>query len=41
VKEALSSPEIPDVFKRILEDFGKEHARRFEALRKLFFEYHG
>jgi ADP-ribose pyrophosphatase YjhB (NUDIX family) len=34
VKEALSSPEIPDVFKRILEDFGKERGRF--SLRKHF-----
>jgi len=33
VKEALTSPEIPDVFKRILEDFGKVHRRHF-SLRK-------
>jgi ADP-ribose pyrophosphatase YjhB (NUDIX family) len=29
IKEALISPEIPDVFKKILEDFGKEHKRHF------------
>jgi ADP-ribose pyrophosphatase YjhB (NUDIX family) len=29
VKEALGSPEVPIVFKRILEDFGKEHEKRF------------
>lgn len=33
LEEALSSPEIPNVFKRILEDFGKEHPKRF-SLRK-------
>lgn len=37
VEEALNSPEIPDVFKRILEDFGKKQsAKRFQGLRKLF-----
>jgi ADP-ribose pyrophosphatase YjhB (NUDIX family) len=34
LKEALISTEIPNVFKRILEDFGKEHKRRF-SLTKL------
>ena len=29
IKEALCSPEIPEVFKRILEDFDKEHKRHF------------
>lgn len=28
-KEALTSPEIPDVFKRILEDAAKEHKKHF------------
>ena len=37
LEEALSSPEISDVFKRILEDFGKKQsAKRFQGLRKLF-----
>ena len=35
LKEALSSAEIPDVFKRVLEDFGNGRERRF-SLRKLF-----
>jgi len=33
LKEVLSSPEIPNVFKKILEDFGKDHKRCF-SLRK-------
>ena len=35
LKEVLSSPEIPNVFKRVLEDFGKEHQRR-SLLKKHF-----
>jgi ADP-ribose pyrophosphatase YjhB (NUDIX family) len=35
LKEALSSAEIPDVFKRVLEDFGKGRERR-SSLRKHF-----
>jgi len=33
VEEAQSSPEVPNVFKRILENIKKEHKRRF-SLRK-------
>jgi ADP-ribose pyrophosphatase YjhB (NUDIX family) len=35
LKEALSCSEIPDVFKRVLKDFGKEREKRF-SLRQHF-----